>query len=119
LRFESPVQAVRRMPSDDLELAGTKLKKDDMIMIFLGSANRDPEQFPNADKFDITRKENKHLAFSEGIHYCLGASLARKEGQIALRQLFNRLPNLKLATDRVDFKMPFALRGPRSLPVKW
>jgi len=119
LRFESPVQAVRRMPSDDLELAGTKLKKDDMIMIFLGSANRDPEQFPNADKFDITRKENKHLAFSEGIHYCLGASLARTEGQIALRQLFNRLPNLKLATDKVEFKMPFALRGPRNLPVKW
>jgi pimeloyl-[acyl-carrier protein] synthase len=119
LRFESPVQTVRRVAGDDLELAGNKLKKEDFIMIFLGSANRDPEQFENADKFDITRKENKHLAFSEGIHYCLGASLARTEGRVAIQQLFNRLPNLKLASDKIEFKMPFALRGPRVLPVKW
>jgi pimeloyl-[acyl-carrier protein] synthase len=119
LRFESPVQTVRRVAGDDLELAGNKLKKEDFIMIFLGSANRDPEHFENADKFDITRKENKHLAFSEGIHYCLGASLARTEGRVAIQHLFNRLPNLKLASDKIEFKMPFALRGPRVLPVKW
>jgi pimeloyl-[acyl-carrier protein] synthase len=119
LRYESPVQTVRRVAGDNLELAGQKLNKEDMVMVFLGSANRDPEHFADADKFDISRKENKHLAFSEGIHYCLGASLARTEGQIAIRQLFNRLPNLKLAGDKVEFKMPFALRGPRELPVKW
>jgi pimeloyl-[acyl-carrier protein] synthase len=119
LRFESPVQTVRRVADDNLVLAGQKINKEDTLFILLGSANRDPEEFDNADKLDITRKNNKHVAFSEGIHYCLGASLARKEGQIAVRQLLDRLPNLKLATEKIEFKMPFALRGPKSLPVKW
>jgi pimeloyl-[acyl-carrier protein] synthase len=119
LRYESPVQIVRRVASENLELRGHKIKKDDTVIIFLGSANRDPERFENADKFQITRTDNKHLAFSEGIHHCIGASLAETEAQIASKNLFARMPNLQLKTDKVEYKMPFALRGPKALPVRW
>jgi pimeloyl-[acyl-carrier protein] synthase len=119
LRFESPVQTAPRLTSKDVVLGGQAIKAGEMIWMLLGSSNRDPEQFENPDRFDISRGKCKHLAFSEGIHRCVGASLAETEGQIAIETLFRRLPNLKLDTNRVDFKTPFGLRGPKALPVSW
>jgi cytochrome P450 len=117
LRYESPIQLVRRVAAEDMELGGQKIAKDDMLVVLLGACNRDPEVFPNPDKLDIRRSPNKHIAFSEGIHFCLGASLARLEGQIAISTLFKELPNIRLATEKLEFKHPFALRGLKQMPV--
>ncbi|CAN5627373.1 cytochrome P450 [soil metagenome] len=117
LRYESPVQTVRRMAAQELELHGHKLKTGDTLLLLLGSANRDPEHYQNADQLDITRADNKHLAFGTGIHHCLGSSLAEVEGQIAVGTLLKRFPNLKLKSHSVEFKFPFALRGPKELLV--
>lgn len=117
LRYESPVQLMRRLSGHEMELCGQKPKKGDMLVILIGSANRDPAEFENADRVDITRTKNKHLAFGMGIHHCLGSSLAEAEGQIAVSTLLKRLPELKLKTDRLEYKIPFALRGLKSLPV--
>ncbi len=117
LRYESPVQTVRRMAAQDLVLHGQKIEEGDVLLLLLGSANRDPDQFPNADQLDITRADNKHLAFGSGIHHCLGSSLAEVEGQIAVGTLLKRFPNLKLKSPKVEFKFPFALRGPKELQV--
>ncbi len=118
LRYESPVQTVRRLAAQELELRGKKLKVHDTLILLLGSANRDEEQFENADQFDIIRSNaNKHLAFGGGIHHCLGSSLAEVEGQIAISTLLQRMPNLKLKREIIEFKRPFALRGPKELLV--
>lgn len=117
LRYESPVQTVRRIASQDMELHGQKIEKGDVLLLLLGSANRDPEHYENAEGMDIARENNKHLAFGTGIHHCLGSSLAEVEGQIALNVLLKRCPNLKLKSQNVEFKFPFALRGPKELLV--
>lgn len=117
LRYESPVQSVRRMCALDLELHGQKIGHGDTLLLLLGSANRDPEHYQNADQLDITRADNKHLAFGTGIHHCLGSSLAEVEGQIAVNTLLKRFPNLKMKSQNVEFKFPFALRGPKELLV--
>jgi cytochrome P450 len=119
LRYESPVQTVRRMAAQNLELHGQKIKEGDTLVLLLGSANRDPEHYQNADKLDITRADNRHLAFGTGIHHCLGSSLAEVEGQIAVSTLLKRFPNLKLKSTHVEFKFPFALRGPKELLVSF
>ncbi len=115
LRYESPVQSVRRLASEDLELHGQTIKAGDMCVLLLGAANRDAEQFPDPDKFDITRDSKKHMAYGHGIHHCLGSSLADTEGQIAIWNLFKRLPNLKLRDKHIEIKHPFALRGAKEL----
>lgn len=119
LRYESPVQMMRRLASEDVELNGKKIKKGDMLIILIGSANRDPAEFENPDVFDIARTKNKHLAFGLGIHHCLGSSLAEAEGQIAVNTLINRLPNLRLTEARLEHRMPFALRGMKNIPVSF
>jgi cytochrome P450 len=119
LRYDSPVQLVRRIASQDLEIGEQKVQSGQNILIAIGSVNRDPEQFPNPDTFDITRSPNKHLAFGHGIHHCLGSSLAETEGQVALKTLLTRMPNLKLATDKWEIKQPFSLRGLKALPVSY
>ena len=103
-----------------MEFQGHKMKQHDTLILLLGAANRDEEQFENADKLDITRaNSNKHLAFGGGIHHCLGSSLAEVEGQIAINTLLKRMPNLKLKSTKVEFKRPFALRGPQELLVSF
>ncbi len=119
LRYESPVQTVRRMAAQELELHGQKIKEGDTLLLLLGSANRDPEHYQHADKLDITRQDNRHLAFGTGIHHCLGSSLAEVEGQIAVKTLIDRFPNLALKSTNVEFKFPFALRGPKELQVSF
>lgn len=117
LRFQSPIQIVRRIANHEMELSGKHLRKDDLLVLCLGACNRDPSAFQDPDRFDIQRKDCKHLAFGEGVHFCLGAFLARAEGDIALRSLFEKMPNLKLAQTQLEYKEPFALRGFKELRV--
>jgi cytochrome P450 len=119
LRFDGPVQRTARIPSEDITIGGVTIGKGEMVMPFLGAADRDPAQFPDPDRLDITRADNRHIAFGMGIHFCLGAPLARMEGQIAINTLLARLPKLALATDRPRFRQSLTLRGLETLPVSF
>ncbi len=117
LRFESPVQTTRRLAGEDMELCGQHIKQGDMMVLFTGAANRDPKQWTDPDKFDITRDTKKHLAYGHGIHHCLGSSLADTEGQVALETLLKRMPDLKVLPQKIEMRNTFALRGAKSLMV--
>ncbi len=119
LRFDGPVQRTARIPSEDITIGGQTIGKGEMVMPFLGAADRDPAQFPDPDRLDITRADNRHIAFGMGIHFCLGAPLARMEGQIAINTLLARLPKLSLATDRPQFRQSLTLRGLQALPLSF
>jgi cytochrome P450 len=119
LRFDGPVQRTARIPSEDITIGGQTIPKGEMVMPFLGAADRDPAQFPDPDRLDITRADNRHIAFGMGIHFCLGAPLARMEGQIAINTLLKRLPKLALATDKPEHRQSLTLRGLASLPVSF
>jgi cytochrome P450 len=119
LRFDGPVQRTARIPSEDITIGGVTIGKGEMVMPFLGAADRDPAQFSDPDRLDITRADNRHIAFGMGIHFCLGAPLARMEGQIAINTLLARLPKLALATDRPRFRQSLTLRGLETLPVSF
>jgi cytochrome P450 len=94
LRYRSPVQMMYRRVAADVDLDGRPLQAGQMVMAQIGSANRDEAQFPDADRFDIRRAPNRHLAFGHGIHFCLGAPLARLESKIALTLMLERLPEM-------------------------
>lgn len=96
LRFDSPIQLVGRTAGEDITYKGVTIPKGASITYLTGSANRDPAQFENADQLDVTRKNVQHMSFGSGIHYCLGAPLARLEGQIAIDSVLRRMPNLRL-----------------------
>lgn len=117
LRFESPVQAFGRATSTDLEIAGVKLPAGSSIIITIGAAHRDPAQFEDPDRFDIHRKRIRHLAFGNDAHVCLGSTLARLEGQIAIAALFERFPRLRRVDPTPDWGTNFAFRGLQSLRV--
>ncbi len=117
LRYDGPVQRTARIVSEDVAIGGRTIAKGEMVMPFIGAADRDPAQFPDPDRLDITRADNRHLAFGLGIHFCLGAPLARVEGQIAIDTLLRRLPKLALATDTPEYRQSLTLRGLRTLPV--
>jgi pimeloyl-[acyl-carrier protein] synthase len=119
LRFESPVQMTSRRAVADAEVAGRRVKAGDALQLFLGAANRDPARFPDPDRFDITRPDNRHVAFGFGSHFCLGATLARAELRIALDHLLDRLPGLELTVGEVAWQPTIDFRGPLSLPVRW
>ncbi len=119
LRFDGPVQRTARIPSEDVVIDGRTIAKGEMVMPFIGAADRDPAQFPDPDRLDIGRSDNRHIAFGWGIHFCLGAPLARVEGQIAINTLVQRLPKLALATDTPQFRESLTLRGLTSLPVQF
>jgi len=117
LRFDGPVQRTARVPSEDVTIGGRTIAKGEMVMPFIGAADRDPAHFPDPDRLDITRADNRHIAFGWGIHFCLGAPLARVEGQIAINTLVRRLPKLALATDRPEYRQSLTLRGLSALPI--
>jgi cytochrome P450 len=117
LRYDGPVQRTARIPSEDITIGGRTIPKGEMVMPFLGAADRDPAQFPDPDRLDITRADNHHIAFGMGIHFCLGAPLARMEGQIAINTMLKRLSKLHLATDRPEYRESLTLRGVKSLLV--
>ena len=119
LRFDGPVQRTARIPSEDLTIGDRTIPKGELVMPFIGAADRDPAQFSDPDRLDITRTENRHVAFGLGIHFCLGAPLARVEGQIAIDTLLRRMPRLALATDRPAFRPSLTLRGLEALPVSF
>jgi len=118
LRFEPPVQLTDRAVVAPTELAGVKLEPGTIVVALLASANRDPSRFPDPDRFDVGRADNEHLAFGFGGHYCLGAALARLEGQVALGALLRRFPDLDGPPDPPGFKPSIVLRGPTALPVR-
>jgi pimeloyl-[acyl-carrier protein] synthase len=119
LRYDSPVKSIQRIASQDVEMRGKLLRKDDRIRWFISSANRDPEVFANADTFDITRDPNPHVAFGSGIHHCLGATLARVEGQEVFKALAERFPALQLEADGLEYQPSITFRSLKSLPVTW
>jgi len=119
LRFDSPVQKLGRLATGDIEIGGKVIKAGELVFLCYGAANRDPEQFAQPDQLDITRADNRHMAFSHGIHYCLGASLARLEGQIAINTLIRRLPDLNLETEDLERNPSTVLRGLKALPVSF
>ncbi len=117
LRYESPVQFTARVLKEDIEVCGQPIRKGWTVLCMLGAANRDPKQFDEPDRLNLKRLNNQHLAFSAGLHFCIGAQLARLEGQIALRSLAQRFPKMKLTGPRPEWASTFGLRGLKSLPV--
>src|SRR5262249_2062936 len=104
LRYDGPAQSTGRTPLRDTMVGGTLIKPGMLVFVILAAANRDPAQFPNPDTFDITRTPNDHIAFGEGIHFCLGSGLARIEGAIAIGTLLERFPALRLANPEAPLK---------------
>ena len=117
LRYDSPVQLTSRLALETLEIGGQRIYPGQQVAFLLGAANHDPERFAEPGRLDIGRDPNPHLAFGKGIHYCLGAPLARLEGQIAINTLAQRLPRLALAADTVEYRDNLTLRGLSRLPV--
>ncbi|WP_328738389.1 cytochrome P450 [Streptomyces erythrochromogenes] len=119
LRYDGPVSpGIARFAREDVEIAGTAIPRGATVLIASAIADRDPARFPDPDRLDITRQDNAHLAFGHGVHYCLGAPLARLEGHIAIGTALRRLPGLALAVepDGIRWRQG-GLRGPLSLPV--
>jgi cytochrome P450 len=104
LRYDSPVQQTARIAREDVEIGDKTIRSGENVLVSLGAANRDPAQFSNPAQLDLIRDENHHLAFSDSIHYCLGAALARLQSQIAINTLVQRLPNLKLNTEKLEWR---------------
>ena len=122
LRYDGPVEtSTERFAREDVRIGDTVIPKGEMVMVVIAAADHDPERFPEPDELDITRPDNKHLAFGKGIHHCLGAPLARMEGQIALGTLLRRMPNLRLkgSPESLTWRPGLVLRGLKSLPVEF
>jgi len=117
LRYDSPIQHTGRLATSDMEIAGRSIRKRHAVLSVIGAANRDPERFPNPDRLDITRTDNRHLAFGWAAHYCFGAPLARLEGQIALATMLRRLRNLALEPVPLVWRQNMGFRGLEALPV--
>lgn len=117
LRFDSPVQIDSRTALVDQEIGGKQIRRGQQVLLLIGAANRDPEAFPDPDVLDLTRTARSHMSFGRGIHHCLGAPLARMEGQIAFGKLLERFPHMRLAGNP-RFRDRVVLRGLRSLPIK-
>lgn len=120
LRYDSPVQLTSRVAATDSEFGGKSLRQGQTVMLLLGAANHDPEVYPDPEMMDISRTPNPHLSFSRGIHFCLGAPLARLEGQVAIRAMVARFPNLRLANPDhpVAWREQLVLRGLETLPLR-
>lgn len=120
LRYRSPVQAVFRLAKQDVEMGGQTIRKGQMVVTSLGSANRDAARFAEPDRFDIRREPNPHLSFGNGIHFCLGAPLARQEGRVALSVLLERLKGLARSGDEpLEPARGFIILGMKHLPVRF
>jgi cytochrome P450 len=117
LRFESPAQQFARWVVTDVELHGQTVPKDSVMMAIMGSANRDDRRFPDGDRFDIHRTGSHHFSFGHGIHFCLGASLARLEGRVALDEILRRFPEWEIDTDNARMASASILRGWDTLPA--
>ena len=119
LRYETPSQRTARLVPEDLTLGGKRLRKGEAIFAVMAAANRDPTQFPDPDTLDLTRTENRHLAFGWGPHFCFGAPLARMEAQIAFPILLRRLQGLELRPEPLVWRENLGLRGLKALQVRF
>jgi cytochrome P450 len=121
LRYDSPVQVTGRTTLEYVdEIGGISLEKGQSVTCLLGSANRDPAACSDPDRLDVTRRDVRPLSFGGGIHYCVGAQLARIEAEIAITTLLRRLPDLRLDNiDHPDWRQTFVLRGLNKLPASW
>lgn len=115
LRYDPPVQWTSRVTGETLTLGGQEIERGQILLASVAAANRDPAVFPDPDKLDLRRKENKHLAFGSGIHFCLGAALARWEAQVAIGTLIRRYPNLRLARQKIRWRKGITFRGLHAL----
>jgi cytochrome P450 len=119
LRYDAPVKSTQRIAAVDVDLGGRRIRAGDRIRWIIAAANRDPSAFENPDTFDISRQPNPHVSFGAGIHYCLGASLARVEGQEVFRAIAERIPDATLDADSLEYEPSIQFRSLRSLPVRW
>jgi cytochrome P450 len=122
LRYDGPVEtSTERFAREDIDIGGTVIPRGEMVLVVLAAADHDPQRFSDPDELDITRTDNRHLAFGKGIHHCLGAPLARMEGQIAISTLLRRMPNLRLkgSSESLSWRPGMILRGLRGLPVEF
>ena len=119
LRFDPPVKSTQRIAAATVDRRGKTIRPGDRIRWFMAAANRDPEAFSDPDRFDIARQPNPHVSFGSGIHYCLGATLARVEGQEVFRALAERFPRMRLATERLEYQPSIQFRSLKALPVIW
>ena len=119
LRYESPSQHTARIAPEDAEMGGRLIRKGQAVIAVMGAANRDPERFPDPDRLDITRRDNRHVAFGWAAHFCFGAPLARLEGQIAFATMLARLPNLVLEPGPLTWRDNLGLRGLKALPIRF
>ena len=120
LRYDSPVQATSRTLMEDGEIGGMALRKGSMVVTVIGAGNRDPAEFAEPDRLDVTRKLSRPLSFGGGIHYCIGAQLARIEAEVLLEMLLRRLPYMELPeADTPSYRPNFILRGLTRLPARW
>ncbi|HWM40148.1 MAG TPA: cytochrome P450, partial [Streptomyces sp.] len=122
LRYDGPVETcTERLALEDVEMGGVTIPKGATVLIVIADADRDAERFKEPDTFDIRRDSRGHIAFGHGLHYCLGAPLARLEGRIAVRTLLERFPDLAQEGDEAELAwMPgMLIRGVRTLPVRW
>ncbi len=118
LRYDGPLQRQLRAASEDFELRGEQIKQGQMVCPVLGAANRDPEQFPDPDRLDVTRKDNQHIAFGYGVHWCVGAPVARLEVQVAINALLRSFPNIRFNADSVERPHDYTVRSMKALPVR-
>jgi cytochrome P450 len=118
LRYESPSQHTARLAPEDVELGGKKIRKRQVVRAVMAAGNRDPERFPDPNRLDLGRQDNRHLAFGWAAHFCFGAPLARIEGQVAFETLLRRFPNLELEPGPITWRPNLGLRGLTALPVK-
>jgi cytochrome P450 len=119
LRYESPSQHTARMARTDLELGGRQIRRRDAVIAVMGAANRDPDRFPNPDRLDVARTDNRHLAFGWAAHFCFGAALARIEGQISFGTILRRMPDLALEQGELVWRTNLGLRGLIALPIRY
>jgi cytochrome P450 len=119
LRYDSPIQHQTRVAAESFEHEGTRIEKGQRVLLMLGAANRDPAQFSDPDRLDIQREPNRHVAFGLGIHYCLGAPLARLEAQIAFPEILRRFPEMRLEDETLEWRCHTSNRNPVRMNVIW
>lgn len=117
LRYDSPVQKMGRIAMADMQIGDKQIHRGDLVCVSFAAGNRDPEQFARPAHLDIVRKPNRHLAFGHGLHYCVGAALARLEAQIAINTILSKFPELRLEAEDLEWNRNLTLRGLKSLPV--
>jgi cytochrome P450 len=117
LRYDAPSQQTARLAPDDLALGGRTIRKRQAVIAVMAAANRDPGRFPDPDRLDVTRADNRHVAFGWGPHFCFGAALARIEGQVTFETMLRRLPDLALGGHPLRWRANLGLRGLQALPL--